>query len=325
MITSLLILNFNNVNDTINCIESVESYNTAPIKYIVVDNGSSKPGVVEDLHGYFEKRFFGKYSRYDYETEEKPSKLPFLSFVVSKTNDGYARGNNKGLEYAYEDDEIDNVLIINNDVLFVQDIIPRLSHTIDEIKDCAVLSPLLLKKDGVSIDYNCARLSPSVWQVLMPYFFMYKDFASVLTRRKKHLQILRTNPMLAAEPKVSIELPSGSCMLIDKKLMKQVGGFDPHTFLYYEENILYKKFLKLGKKSYMIPSLKCIHLGASTTKNSPSTFTLRVGMESSRYFLENYCHLSLLNKIIMEVSYFNMKLKLIIIEAIRKHIDTSNL
>jgi Predicted glycosyltransferases len=317
MITSLLILNFNNVKDTINCIESIETFNTAPIKYIVVDNGSSKSGVVEDLHSYFEKRFYGRYSKYDYETEEKPSKLPYLSYVVSKTNDGYARGNNKGLEYAYVDDEINNVLIINNDVLFVQDIIPQLSKALDDIKDCAVLSPLLLKKDGVSIDYNCARLSPSVWQVLMPYFFMYKDFAGVLTRRKKELQILRNNPMLVAESIVPIELPSGSCMMIDKKLMKQVGGFDLNTFLYFEENILFEKFLKLGKKSYLIPKLKCIHLGASTTKKNASTFTLKAGIDSSRYYLENYCHLNVFQRIVMSISYFNMKVKLVIIDVIK--------
>ena len=243
MIISLLILNFNNVKETINCIESIEKFNTALIKYIVVDNGSSIPGVVEDLHSYFENKFSGKYSIYDYEMDEKPLKLPYLSFVVSKTNDGYACGNNKGLEYAYRDNEVDKVLIINNDVLFIEDIIPQLACAVDDIDDCAVISPLLLKKDGISIDYNCARLSHSVWQVLMPYFFMYKDFAGVLTRRKRQLQMLRKNPKLIAEPKVPIELPSGSCMMIDKKLMKQVGGFDPHTFLYYEENILYKKFL----------------------------------------------------------------------------------
>ena len=318
MITSLLILNFNNVKDTINCIESIENYNTAPIKYIVVDNGSSKPGVVDELHVFFERRFSQNYCRYDYENGEKPSRLPYLSFVVSKTNDGYAQGNNKGLEYAYNDNEVDKVLIINNDVLFIEDIIPQLVHTVDENEDCAVISPLLLKKDRVSIDYNCARLAPSVWQVLMPYFFLYKDFSGVLTRRKKELQILRNNPMLLAESIVSIELPSGSCMMIDKKLMKQVGGFDPNTFLYFEENILYKKFFKLGKKSYLIPNLRCIHLGASTTSKNISLRTQNASMNSSRYYLENYCQLNFFQRVAMNVSYMNMKMKLIFINAVGK-------
>lgn len=124
--------------------------------------------------------------------------------------------------------------------------------------------------------------------------------------------------MLAAEPKVPIELPSGSCMMIDKKLMKQIGGFDPHTFLYFEENILYKIFLKLGKRSYLIPKLKCIHLGASTTKKSVSTFTLKAGIDSSRYYLENYCQINILQRIIMSISYFNMKVKIVIIDAIKR-------
>lgn len=308
--TAIVILNYNNFEDTVNCIGSILKYNTAPCKFIIIDNGSTRSGTVQKIDDFLKEKFGSRYQHYDYEEKRIPDVLPDVSLVVSKKNDGYACGNNKGLEYAYRDNEVDKVLIINNDVLFIEDIIPQLARAIDDIDDCAVISPLLLKKDGISIDYNCARLAHSVWQVLMPYFFMYKDFAGVLTRRKRQLQILRKNPVLTAKPKVHIELPSGSCMMIDKKLMKQVGGFDPHTFLYYEENILYKKFLKLGKKSYLIPKLKCIHLGASTTKKCASTFMLKVGIDSTRYYLENYCQLNFFQRIVMNVSYFNIKMKL---------------
>lgn len=317
MDTALIVLNYNNYEDTVNCIESVEAYNSAPIKYIVVDNGSTMDGVTTSLDAYFRRRFNNSYKRFDYEQDDVPDSLPYVSFVVSNTNDGYARGNNKGLEYAYADDEIDKILIVNNDVLFVQDIIPQLSNTIDSIDNCAILSPLLLKKDGVSIDYNCARLAPSVWQILLPYFVMYKDIAGVITKTRKKLQIIKKNPLILSEQIVPIELPSGSCMMIKKSLMKEIDGFDPHTFLFYEENILYKKLYHLGKRSFMIPKLKCIHLGASTTKKSASTFTMKVGMKSSQYYLGNYCHLTILHKMAMIVSYFNMKLKLRIIEIIK--------
>lgn len=317
MVTAIIILNYNNCEDTLNCVESIEKYNSAPVKYIVVDNGSTKRNVVARLDEYFKKQFEGRYHFFDYETDRPKDILPYISFVVSQVNSGYAQGNNKGLEYVYADSEIDKVLIINNDILFIQDIIPQLSQKIDTIKDCAVLSPLLLKQDGESIDYNCARLAPSVWQIILPYFLMYKDVAGILTRTKKKFQILRKNPQKLLELVVPIELPSGSCMMIKKNLMQEIGGFDSHTFLYYEENILYKKFLKMNKQSYMIPSLKCIHIGASTTKKNPSMLSLRAGVESSKYYLENYCQLTLLHRIAMKVSYFNMRLKLRIKDTIK--------
>lgn len=45
----IVILNYNNYNDTINCINSIEKYNTASIKYIIVDNGSTNPNSVKEL------------------------------------------------------------------------------------------------------------------------------------------------------------------------------------------------------------------------------------------------------------------------------------
>ena len=42
-LTALIILNFNNYENTINCIESVEKYNSATIKLIAIDNASIAP------------------------------------------------------------------------------------------------------------------------------------------------------------------------------------------------------------------------------------------------------------------------------------------
>ena len=53
--TALIILNYNNYEDTINCIKSVEQYNTAPIKYVIVDNGSTRHECIAKLSGFLAK------------------------------------------------------------------------------------------------------------------------------------------------------------------------------------------------------------------------------------------------------------------------------
>jgi len=45
--TGIIILNYNNYDDTINCINSIELYNTYPIKYIIVDNNSTNESVTK--------------------------------------------------------------------------------------------------------------------------------------------------------------------------------------------------------------------------------------------------------------------------------------
>lgn len=72
--------------------------------------------------------------------------MPYVTYIESSTNDGYASGNNKGLNLTKCDDEIEYVMILNNDVLFIQDIIPQLENKYNQLKDAAILSPILYKK-----------------------------------------------------------------------------------------------------------------------------------------------------------------------------------
>lgn len=288
MKTALIILNYNNYEDTINCIESVEKYNTASIKYIVVDNGSTRSDTVDKLNTYFEMKFHENYKCLK-EGEKHCLSLPYLTFFISSTNDGYACGNNKGLNLAYTDNEIDRILILNNDILFVEDIIPQLIDSMEKLPDCAIISPILYKKGLKELDYNCARKNISPSELIKENFFhyWYRLNQNKYAERNAGRYILK-NRQGELPPIIPIDLPSGSCMLIKKELFKKMGSFDPNTFLYYEENILYKKTKKLGLQNYLCTQLKCVHLGASSTSKSASLFIVDCGLDSARYYMRTY-------------------------------------
>lgn len=288
MKTAIIILNYNNYEDTINCIESVEKFNTAPIKYIVVDNGSLRANAVFKLDEYLSGRFGSEYIMVE-ECKYKSNFLPYATLLISPTNDGYAKGNNKGLNLAYEDEEIDKILILNNDILFVEDIIPGLIDALWRLPQCAIISPILYKKDLREIDYTCARTHVKISCVITENLLHY--WYRLLGKRQS--KIVENNYILKRmnvqfPSIVPIELPSGSCMLIRKELFKEIDSFDPHTFLYYEENILYKKIQAKGLKNYLCTSLKCIHLGASTTSKSATLFRIDCAIKSLRYYAKEY-------------------------------------
>ena len=46
MKTAIVILNYNNYEDTINCIKSVETYNSADIKYLNIANRKESDNIV---------------------------------------------------------------------------------------------------------------------------------------------------------------------------------------------------------------------------------------------------------------------------------------
>lgn len=311
MSTAVIILNYNGSTDTIACIKSVELYNTSDVKYIIVDNGSTKANDVEEINKYLKETFSDLLITY--EDEEIPAVLPYVTFFISRRNDGYAAGNNKGLTLAYSDDSIDDVLILNSDILFIEDIIPVLKNKRSVLPDCGIISPILYKKDLNGIDYNCARRNHNEWNLILTYLFLYRDVFGIISKNEEDRKIFISNPELLDEDILPIELPSGSCMLISKDLIREIGGLDPNTFLYFEENILYKKLNELGKTNYMLPKSKCIHLGATSTQRVSSSFLLKCSLDSSAYYLKKYCRLGIVQKIIWSIakSLFSVKIKLV--------------
>ncbi len=306
----IIILNYNNSYDTINCIKSIIKYNTYPVKILVVDNGSPNKEDTNKILEYMASLGnFQNIKENSLDFELKPYNL-----LISEINDGYAKGNNKGLEFAYKDSDINNILIINNDVLFIEDIIPQLIDHQKSLEKCAIVCPSLYTKNLKDMDYNCARISPSNWENILRILFFYKDIFNILSKKRNKRLIIKNDPSLINEKSIEIDLPSGSCMLVNKKIFKKINSFDPKTFLYFEEDILYKKIKKIGLKNYCIPNLKCIHLGASSTKKIPSAFTLKTGIKSLDYYLKKYGEMSFTQKILWEIAKINMFLKIFIIE-----------
>lgn len=300
--TGIIVLNYNNARLTIDCLESVRMHNSYPCKFIVVDNASSDDSLIV-LRREMYRMYSDDFTEYN-EDAENISELKRYSLVSSKENGGYAKGNNVGLRLAEADNDIDTILILNNDILFTEDILPDLVSFLETREDIGIVSPLLLKKDGRQIDYNCARKDCSLKEIAFYYLLYCSDYKGILTRFARERMILLNDISLLQDDSVPVELPSGSCMLINKSLFKQIGYFDPNTFLYYEEGILYRKLLKLNKVNYVLPKSRCIHLGAqSTTKIDRSYSYLRHSNRSAYYYVTHYRKLNLLQRLCFMMLY----------------------
>jgi GT2 family glycosyltransferase len=90
---TVVILNYNRYEDTVQCIHSLQKCTYPKLNILLVDNGSPD-GSGEQL-------------------KEEFSRIPI---ILLKENTGYAAGNNAGIRYALEQGS-DYVLVINNDVV----------------------------------------------------------------------------------------------------------------------------------------------------------------------------------------------------------------
>ena len=261
-------------------------HNSAPVKTVVVDNGSR-----EDERRLLAEVMDTCFPDGGWTLLAEGGSTRGVDTVLLQLDDnvGYARGNNAGLRVVEDDDEVDRVMVLNNDILFVEDIIPRLIACADALPQCAVMSPVLYKKGMEEIDYNCARRNASVGDIvrtnLLHYF--WRMMGKTDMDGQKHRYLLKQKDGMGEIEE--IELPSGACMLVGKRLFKEMGYFDPGTFLYYEENILYAVTRRLGRKNYLCTTARCIHLGAATMAKMPASLALvRHMLRSERYYVARF-------------------------------------
>ena len=79
-------------------------------------------------------------------------------------------------------------------------------------------------------------------------------------------------------------------------------GFDPDTFLYYEENILYKKLQTRSRTSYCTPLVKCTHLGAVSTQQMSTVFLKQCNLESADIYLSRYSRLTFTQRLAWKIA-----------------------
>lgn len=306
--TGIVILNYNNYQDTINCVKSIDRHNRTAIKLIVIDNGSTQKDIPEKLDFFFQERYKENYLKIG-EDEVCDGRLPYLTFLISKSNSGYAKGNNKGLQLAYHDMEIKYVMILNNDVLFVSDIIGGLKDAFSKLERCAVVSPLLRCKDGVTVDTACARKLPTPNQIILRYLtlnfrlpYLYSHYLG-----PAHNMLLK-DPTLISKDYFEVEVISGSCFMMKKQLLQDMDSLDPHTFLYYEEDILSQKISSMNLKSYVVTTFSAIHLGGSTAQKY-NLFCAKANLDSAVYYIRNYYKLNLPQRFLLALAVKMMKVK----------------
>lgn len=118
----IIVLNWNNASDTIQCLESIK-LGCAECQGIVVDNGSTDDSV-EVVKSQFD-----------------------VTVLETGENLGYAGGNNYAIKYALSAGA-DYVIILNNDVKVSPEFLKPLRDACIENPDVGIVTPLVLSTNG---------------------------------------------------------------------------------------------------------------------------------------------------------------------------------
>ncbi len=172
--------------------------------------------------------------------------------LVEQENLGLAAGWNRGI--AETDGE--HVLIVNADAWLVGDALERLVAVSRSRERAAWVAPKLAYPDG-SLQRS-VRGFPTVWRLATEYLFLRK-----LAPRSQALNAFY-GAGFAHDREQAVEWTMGSCMLVRRAALDDVGPFDADFFLFSEETDWCRRAADRGWQIVFTPEATCIHVGGAS-------------------------------------------------------------
>ncbi len=210
------------------CLHSLEENTQIKYEVIVVDNGS-KDGIEEML----DQEFSG------------------VRFIQNHNNAGFTRPMNQALcvgQGRY-------LLQLNPDTLVKPQALDRLVQFMDTHPEAGICGPKVLNRDG-TLQAPCRRGESRPWAVIS-YFtglsalfphskFFGQYLMSYMDENQTHL----------------VDGVAGSCMLIRKEVIDQIGYLDEQFFAYQEDADFCFRARQVGWQVVYMPEAEIIHYGS---------------------------------------------------------------
>lgn len=223
----MIILNYNDHLMTTSYLQKIKDYAILD-KIIVVDNNSTD-------------------NSFEVLSQFSSDKIIVLS---APENQGYASGNNVGLNYAFKHYDVENFIISNPDIEVSENVIKSICECLDK-KDFITATGLIKNKAGF-VAKNFAWYLPKYYHILSETFIL-----STMILKKFNLS--RFYQLDDKSDIKKVEVLSGCFFAINAKVFRDIGFFDERTFLYGEENCLFYKIEKLGYKNGVLLNQDVIH------------------------------------------------------------------
>lgn len=169
--------------------------------------------------------------------------LPTTRLILSERNLGYAGGNNLAIREA-QCLGADFVWLLNPDTRVEPHTLERLVSAAQARPDIGLLGPRILQRDG-RIASDGGRVDP-VGRVL-------------------HENAGR-EPETVGDSMREVDFVTGSCMLIRRSTVDDIGPLPEDYFLYFEETDFAMRAARAGWTSAVIPSATAVHGRTSATR-----------------------------------------------------------
>ncbi|MCR5405048.1 MAG: glycosyltransferase family 2 protein [Butyrivibrio sp.] len=224
--------------------------------------------------------------------EEKPhetgrKRKERIGLIRADANKGYAAGNNLGVKYLMKNCHPDCIVISNPDVFFSEETLKTMLRHLEKLPDAGLISCRMNCLSSISM--------PTAWKLpgfrdclLQDSFIIKKIFGDSTEYPAEYF----------SEDINKVDVVQGSFFAFRPEAFRVAHGFDEHTFLYYEENILARRLKNAGKQNYLVNTCSYDHYHSVSINKSVTSVKkrLEIAYESRLWYCRRYLHINRLQE-----------------------------
>jgi len=230
---SVIVVNYNSSEHTINCVSSILAQTKGYFTYeiIIVDNNSND-AELNKLRSWFVA------------VQEKN-----IHLYESKINTGFALGNMLGVNISSGR----YLFLLNNDCVVINDALSALISFMENNTKVALVSPMCL--DGNAKLVSSFDYIPTI----------ANQWLGASVCRFFHPENYPLRKVVYTEP-IAVPMISGAAMFFRCSAFADAGGLDTNYFLYCEEEDICLRLKNIGHTIFYVPSAVISHLGGGSTE-----------------------------------------------------------
>lgn len=303
---SIIILNWNGWKDTIECLESVYQIDYPNYNVLVVDNASEDDSI-EKIKEYCTGKIKIESDFFDYIIENKPIEYLVydenelfiqiqkkfyhilnnqkLLIIKNNHNYGFAEGNNIGIRFVLRNLNSDYILLLNNDTIVDKLFLNYLIEISEKSHEIGVVGPKTYYYDynGRKDVINFAGGKVNNYKGTC----YHMGISEVDTGQHNHIK--------------QVDYVEGSCILIKKEVLENIGLLDKRYFAYWEDVDICVRGFKKGFKSFYCHKSKIWHKVSSSSIGGTKTYL----MTRNRFYFMKFNY-GRFNNLIFLIYFFTM-------------------
>ncbi|GAE09687.1 dTDP-RHA:a-D-GlcNAc-diphosphoryl polyprenol [Paenibacillus sp. JCM 10914] len=233
---SILVVNYNTRQLTVDCLRSVFASETDYTYEVIVIDNDSKDDSVQSIREEF----------------------PQISLIENRENTGFARANNQGMNVS----QGRYVLLLNSDTIIQQDTLQTMIDFMDANPLTGASGCKIILPDG-SLDKACKRGFPTPSASFYYAFGLSKLFPDKPKFNQYQLGYL--DP----DQEYPVDCLVGAFMMVRRETIDQVGGLDERFFMYGEDIDWCYRIKQAGWGIHYYPRTTIVHYKGGSARRRP--------------------------------------------------------